>query len=106
VAKEEAMKEFILKQKLTRLGMPKLISTGVFSTKNEISNKSPSKKRSQSTSSVASNNSKKNKSAPTSEYRFLVMPRFGCDLERIINDGKMNINMACEIACQMIGESN
>ncbi len=92
VAKEESINEWMSKKGLKFLAIPKYIASG-------IHDKSPNNK------TIASNNSLKAKrNGPTLQYRFLVMQRFGDELQKLVTDNKLTTSKACDIASKMIGK--
>lgn len=69
--------------------MPRYISSGIY-----IKDKN---------AASTNNNTKTKKGQISGNYRFLVMPRFGEDLQKSLFHGPLLLKTAALIGCQMIG---
>ena len=93
-AKEDQIKKFMATNRLMFLGMPKYIATGIHDKSSAASHK-----RNNATQTPAKKN------APTVQYRFLVMERFGDQLEEWVKDNKLTTPKIIDVAVKMIGNS-
>ena len=94
-AKEDQIKKFVAQHRLKFLGMPQYIATGIHDKSSVTSNKR----------NKESNQPPPKKNAPTVQYRFLVMHRFGDQLEDWVKDKRLTAPKAIDIAVKMIGNS-
>ena len=94
VAKKEDIKKFMADRRLSFLGMPQYISSGIHDKSSAESNKR-NKESNQTTAAK--------RKGPTLQYRFLVMQRFGDQLEDWVKEKKLDTNKATDVAIKMIG---
>ena len=93
-AKEEQIKTFMAKHKLKFLGIPRFIANGIHDKSSAVSNKR----------NKDSNQTTLKKDGPTIQYRFLVIHRFGDQLDDWVKDKRVTTALATDIAAKLIGE--
>ena len=104
VAKEESIREWMRVKGLDFLGMPRYIASGLH--ERQLTGKPI--KSTKNTSSASSNgvdgSTKSNGSSAVSRYRFLVMQRFGDDLQKKLDEvsGKFDLKTTYTIAKKVI----
>lgn len=131
-ARRETIDEYMVAKKLKHLGMPRFVASGIYDPLRDenpppvckntmsVSVKQPPAKRGKlaQTNGVAkrangvngvNGNNQKQRRIPASQvkekkYRFLVLERFGDDVEKILNrsNGRFNMNSAFNIALKVI----